>query len=464
MGAIWCPYAAYRLTLVIPLLKPIFMKDLLQGKKILFTTLPADGHFNPLTSLAKYLQAAGVDVRWYTWPLFKDKLEKLAIYHYPFQEALDTNGQNLDELFPDRKSVVDPIEKLNLDMINGLVNRSPEYYADIRAIHDSFPFDLVVADSLFPAIPFVKHKLGVPVVAVGVVPLAENSAGLAPYGMARLPPADEAQRTEYATLRDFAHNVLFKPSIDAFDAMLKKHGMDVPRSAPFNLLIEEADLYLQVGTPGFEYPRADLGDNVRYVGALLPYASEVAEQAWFDERLRQYKEIVLVTQGTVEKDTRKILEPTLQAFLHTDVLVVASTGGSGTGELRDKYASENVIIEDFIPFNQIMPYAGVFVTNGGYGGTLLSIKNRLPLVAAGVHEGKNEVCARIGYFRIGIDLGTETPTPEAIRDGVETVLANATYRENIAKLADEFATYHAEERCAIYITELLQAKSDRANR
>jgi MGT family glycosyltransferase len=440
------------------------MKDLLEGKKILFTTLPADGHFNPLTGLAKYLQAAGADVRWYTSPLFKDKLKKLVIHHYPFVEALDSNGQNLDELFPDRKSVVDPIEKLNLDMINGLVNRSPEYYADIRAIQNSFPFDLVVADSLFPAIPFVKRKLGIPVVAVGVVPLAENSTDLAPYGMARVPAANEVQRTEYEKLQEFAQNVLFKPSIDSFDAMLRKHGMDVAKSVPFNLLIKEADLYLQIGTPGFEYPRTNLGDNVRFVGALLPYDSNAERQPWFDERLRQNKKIVLVTQGTVEKDTWKILEPTLTAFRHTDVLVVASTGGSGTGELREKYAAENVIIEDFIPFDQIMPYAGVFVTNGGYGGTLLSIKNRLPLVAGGVHEGKNEVCARIGYFKIGIDLGTETPTPEAIREGVETVLADVTYRKNIIRLADEFATYHAEERCAGYIAGLLQAKVDRANR
>ncbi len=439
------------------------MNETLKGKKILFTTLPADGHFNPLTGLAKYLQAAGGDVRWYTSPLFGSQLKKLGIPHYSFHKALDTNAQQLDELFPDRKSVVDPVEKLNLDMINGLVDRSPEYYADIQEIYQSFPFDLVVADSLFPAIPFVRAMMRVPVVAVGVVPLAETSTDLAPYGMARPPAADDAQRAEYAMLRDFAQNVLFKPSIEAFDATLNKYGMVIPKSAPFNLLIKEADLYLQIGTPGFEYPRTDLGDNVRFVGALLPYASAAGKPAWFDERLRQYRKVVLVTQGTVEKDTRKILEPTLTAFRDTDVLVVASTGGSGTSQLRSTYGAGNVIIEDFIPFDQVMPYAGVFVTNGGYGGTLLSIKNRLPLVTAGVHEGKNEVCARIGYFRIGIDLGTETPTPEAIRDAVEAVLANGDYRENISRLAGEFASYQAEERCAGFIAGLLAAKADRAN-
>jgi UDP:flavonoid glycosyltransferase YjiC (YdhE family) len=175
--------------------------------------------------------------------------------------------------------------------------------------------------------------------------------------------------------------------------------------------------------------------------------------------MRHYQKVVLVTQGTVEKDTRKILEPALIAFRDSDVLVVVATGGSGTYELREKYAAANVIIEDFIPFDRVMPFASVFVTNGGYGGTLLSIKNRLPMVAAGVHEGKNEVCKRIGYFKLGIDLGTETPDAPAIRLAVEEVLADPTYRENVTRLADEFATYHAEERCAGYIAGLLRAQA-----
>ncbi len=435
------------------------MKESLKGKKILFTTLPADGHFNPLTGLAKYLEAAGCDVRWYTSPVFKAKLKKLGIPHYVFQKALDTNGQNLDEHFPARKAMQDPVEKLNFDMINGLVNRSSEYYADMRDIYKSFPFNLVVADSLFPAIPFVKSKLRVPVVAVGVVPLAETSVDLAPYGMAIAPASDGAQRAEHEKLRDFAESVLFKPSIDAFDDTLKAHGINVPKSVPFDLLIRQADLYLQIGTPGFEYPRTDLSANVRFVGALLPYSVGTEREIWPDERMRHYQKVVLVTQGTVEKDTRKILEPALIAFRDSDVLVVVATGGSGTYELREKYAAANVIIEDFIPFDRVMPFASVFVTNGGYGGTLLSIKNRLPMVAAGVHEGKNEVCKRIGYFKLGIDLGTETPDAPAIRLAVEEVLADPTYRENVTRLADEFATYHAEERCAGYIAGLLRAQA-----
>ena len=35
------------------------------GIKILFASVPADGHFNPMIRLAKHMQKSGYDVRWY---------------------------------------------------------------------------------------------------------------------------------------------------------------------------------------------------------------------------------------------------------------------------------------------------------------------------------------------------------------------------------------------------------------
>src|SRR5690606_29541039 len=109
--------------------------------------------------------------------------------------------------------------------------------------------------------------------------------------------------------------------------------------------------------------------------------------------------------------------------------------------------SDNIIIEDFIPFDDVMPYIDCFVTNGGYGGTLLSIHNQVPMVAAGINEGKIEVCSRIGYFQYGINLATETPAIQDIRKAVEDVFNNDQYKSNIVTLHEEFAKYNALELC-----------------
>lgn len=42
------------------------IKAQLQGKKILFATVPAEGHINPLTDLARFLKISGCDVRLHT--------------------------------------------------------------------------------------------------------------------------------------------------------------------------------------------------------------------------------------------------------------------------------------------------------------------------------------------------------------------------------------------------------------
>ncbi|SDG63748.1 glycosyltransferase [Chitinophaga filiformis] len=427
----------------------------LKGKKILFGTVPADGHFNPLTGLAKHLQASGCDVRWYASPLFTKKLEKLGIHHYPFVKALDLNQDNLGTVLPQRALIEDPAAKLDFDMIEVFAKRGPEYYEDIKEIYQSFPFDIMIADSVFTAIPFVKSLMNIPVLSIGIVPLAENSVDLAPYGMALPPATNEAEKAKYAELRELMTTVVFKKSTDTYDDILNSYNIPHERSFLFDLLIREATSYLQIGTPSFEYERSDIGKNVRFVGALMAY-SERQQTPWFDERLKKYKKVVLLTQGTVERDINKLIIPTLEAFKGSDVLVVTATANNQTAALRAQYPQDNIIVEDYIPFDEIMPYTNVYVTNGGYGGTLLSIKHKVPMVAAGIHEGKSEICARIGYFKLGINLVTDTPTSEQVKDAVNKVLADGSYKEHVVRLADEINTYNAIETSAGYVAQLIQ--------
>jgi UDP:flavonoid glycosyltransferase YjiC (YdhE family) len=151
----------------------------------------------------------------------------------------------------------------------------------------------------------------------------------------------------------------------------------------------------------------------------------------------------------------KLVIPTLEAFKGSDYLVVAATAGSRTQELRDRYPQANLVIEDFVDFNYLMPYADVYVTNGGYGGVMLGITHQLPIVAAGVHEAKNEITARVGYFKVGIDLKTERPTPAQVRKSVAEVLTDPVYRQNVTRLSEELAQYDANALCAKYFAEVL---------
>ncbi|MEO8406423.1 MAG: glycosyltransferase, partial [Chitinophagaceae bacterium] len=378
----------------------------LTGKKILFANFPADGHFNPLTGLAIHLKEAGADVRWYTSRTYAEKLVKLEIKHYPFKKAVEIDANNFDEVFPGRNKHKSQIAKLKFDIIHAFIERGPEYYEDIQEVYKEFPFELMIADCAFTGIPFIKELMRIPVIAIGVFPLTESSKDLPPAGLGMEPSHSFTGMIKEAVMRVVTKQVIFRAPDKVLHRQFARYKIHHNNEGVFDMLIQKSDFLLQIGTPGFEYKRSDMSKHVHFLGALLPYRAPAGGKHWFDKRLNEYERVVLVTQGTVEKDIVKLLVPTLEAFKGSNHLVVCTTGGSRTEELRKRFPQENLIIEDFIPFGDIMPYADVYITNGGYGGVMLGIENELPQVVAGIHEGKNEINARIGYFKLGVNLKT----------------------------------------------------------
>jgi hypothetical protein len=49
-----------------------------------------------------------------------------------------------------------------------------------------------------------------------------------------------------------------------------------------------------------------------------------------------------------------------------------------------------------------MPYVHVYITSGGYGGTLLSIHNPVPIVATGLHECKMKFVPVLAILTMGL--------------------------------------------------------------
>ncbi|CAM4061340.1 hypothetical protein SAMN06265348_102130 [Pedobacter westerhofensis] len=169
------------------------------------------------------------------------------------------------------------------------------YFEDIKDIYDSFAFDLIIVDGLYPSIPFIKHKLNIPVVSIGVVPLAEDSVDTAPYGYALPPAENEETRETYTALYQKAPD-RYKAATAYFETLFIQYDIPFTRTTMENRLVKESDLFLQIDAPEFEYSRSDIGKNVHFVGALLPYAVDQHQQPWFDERLKKYDKIILVTQ------------------------------------------------------------------------------------------------------------------------------------------------------------------------
>jgi UDP:flavonoid glycosyltransferase YjiC (YdhE family) len=416
------------------------------GTRVLMANFPADGHFQPLTGIAVYLKSIGCDVRWYTSVKYQDKINKLGIHFYGLQSAMDFGADpDIDKVFPERSKYKSQVGKLKFDLVHAFILRGPEYYVDLKNIYNEFAFEVLIADIAFTGIPFVKDLMKIPVAGVSVFPLPETSKDLAPMGLG-IPPSNSALgKLKQSLLRFIADKVLFAHPNKVMRETLKKYGIDTGNLGIFDVGIKFSTIVLQSGTPGFEYYRSDMSSHVHFVGPLLPYSKISSDKKWFDPKLKEYSKVVLITQGTVERDVTKLIIPALEAFKDSDVLVIVTTGGSDTDKIRKQYPYRNIIIEDYIPFNEVMPYSDVYITNGGYGGVLLSFQNGLPIVGAGIHEGKNEINARIGYLKLGINCKTERPSPDQLKKAVYQVLDNPIYKQNVKTLCTEFKTYDSNK-------------------
>jgi len=80
----------------------------------------------------------------------------------------------------------------------------------------------------------------------------------------------------------------------------------------------------------------------------------------------------------------------------------------------------------------------VFITNGGYGSVNQAMSFGVPLVCAGLTEHKADVNVRVGWSEVGINLETNAPTPQVLRDAVRTVLDTDSYRLRASRMGHEF--------------------------
>lgn len=430
----------------------------METKRILFANVPADGHFNPMTGIAMELKSQGHDVRWYTSKMFGEKLKKLGIPHYPFKKALEVNQFNINDVFPGRKKLKAGVPQLKFDIKNFFVYRAPEYFEDISEIKQEFPFDVFVCDATFTAGQLVRNKLNVPGVGIGISPIMSTSKDLPPYGLGLIPGQSFISRIKQKFLRFAAKKFLFKESTAEYNKILKQYNLPAEKVILFDIPVLRSDIFLQSGTDGFEYERTDMPAKLKFVGPLHAYKK--AEQKEFNypwrDKLNKYRKNILISQGTFEPDHTKLIVPALEALKSEDYLLIVATGHHHTEALRKKYKQDNIIIEDFIDFAFIMPRTELYITNGGYGGTLIAIDHALPMVAAGINEGKNEICARIGYFKLGINLKTEKPSSEKIKKAVTKVFSNPVYKQNVAKLRDEFRGYDTNKLAAHLIVSVIK--------
>jgi UDP:flavonoid glycosyltransferase YjiC (YdhE family) len=433
---------------------------------LLCTAFPSAGHFYPILAIASHIARAGLSEVAFVMPAeFRDSIERAGI------EYIETPGITAEMAAVFQQTAQMPagtdlfIMQMGLVFHGTLARRAARFHEVIKqktASRSTGRQNIVLLEDALslasaPYRYWKAEKTGVesigslPAIGIGVSLLFLESTDVGPLLMGLPPDATASGKLRNRELHRLVRERSGMRALQAsWEAALRdcgcSLGADVPQFRIWNTGYEAYDVVYQMSVPGAEYPMSDIPANVHFAGALPceKIGSDYEYPEWWNEVV-QYREegeskhrIVFVSQGTINSAYEELVLPTIRAFAgRSGVLVVATLGVRGAVLPTSISLPSNVRVVDYMPYDVMLALTDVFVTNSGYGAFTHAIRNGVPMVAAGETEEKKEVALRVAYSGAGVSLGTQTPSLDQVRKGVDEVLESPRYKRRAEELMVE---------------------------
>ncbi|MBB5789529.1 glycosyltransferase [Jiangella mangrovi] len=413
---------------------------------------------NPLPVAARLVER-GHTVLWYAGRAFHERIARTSATPLPYVDAPDFSGQDFFEYFPQFRGRSGP-KVIGDAFAQVFVGHAPQRVADLRRITAAHPVDAMLTEGLSYGVGMVSELEGIPWATFADGPLPFEDPDTPPFGPGLLPMRGPAGRLRNRLIRAAAGRLIFRDAERVYDEV--RAGLGLPPDPGSALQAGPSPLlHLQACTPSFEYPRRHLPAHIHWIGALRPDPRPWDPPAWWDELGVDgvdgagRRPVVHVTQGSLRPDPAELVLPAVRGLADEPVTVVVTTGGASRADL-ERAAGEplpaNCLVMPWIPYDELLARADVFVTNGGYTGVTLALAHGVPIVQAGTTEEKAENAARIQWSGVGLRLGKTHPAPSKVRAAVRRVLDEPSFRTAARRVQAEMSAHDA----AVESAELLE--------
>ncbi|KAJ5091584.1 UDP-Glycosyltransferase/glycogen phosphorylase [Penicillium alfredii] len=292
-------------------------------------------------------------------------------------------------------------------------------------------------------------------------PLVLSSVDTAPFGPGLPPDSSVEGRARNAAMYASMKDLLADLTGYGNTVYGRLGATEKATGSLFDLWTTAGDITLQPCSPSLEYPRSDLPSTIRFIGGTPPNKVSLSTSlpAWWGEleinkQASDPKKVVFITQGTVAIDYDMLLIPAIQALAdRDDVFVIAVLGAKGA-KLDGFEVPVNAKVVDYLSYDAVLTYADAFVTNGGYGSFMHGVMHGVPMVMAGTTQDKAEVSMRGEWAGIAVNLRTDTPSREALRDGVDRILADSKFKIRCSEIQQENEELNCIAQVEKIITEM----------
>uniref|UniRef100_A0A3B3BRN9 UDP-glucuronosyltransferase n=1 Tax=Oryzias melastigma TaxID=30732 RepID=A0A3B3BRN9_ORYME len=302
-------------------------------------------------------------------------------------------------------------------------------------------FDLLLSDPIYPGSDLVADILGLPVVfslRFSLVNNWERYCGQLPAPPSFV-PGSMSKLTDKMDFSDRVWNFLFYALNDVvqeqyFWARIDKYYSEV-RGTPTNAcqMMGRADIWLMRTYWDFEFPRPFL-PNFKFVGGIhcrpakpLPKDMEEFVQSSGDAG------IVVFTLGSMIKNiTASKANMIASALAQIPQKVVWRYSGK-----KPETLGPNTKLFDWIPQNDLLghPKTRAFITHGGTNGIYEAIYHGVPMVGIPMFGDQPDNMNHMKAKGAAEILNLNFMTTEELRDTINTVVTDKSYKENAMRLS-----------------------------
>lgn len=417
---------------------------------LVFGATPVDGHTYPLIRIAEDLTRRGFEITFIGGDQFEPAITKMGARHVSIRPLINP------KIVAEREAIPAGLPRLLWDIKHVFTGETPHRWEVLKGVLEDIRADdgerevIVMPETCFMGANPISLGAPLPkgyttrpkVINLQPIPYMATSIDTAPFGPGLPPDSTESGRARNQFMNQMMVGGPFAEVIAHQDQVLKELGATeiLEPQIPFHHWMLMHDLNLQLCPPSLEYDRSDMPSNVKFAGCLTPkpIPADFACPAWWDDVKRGDRRIVAVTQGTIAREASSLIIPTIYALSdRDDLLVVVILGEKGAVLPDDMTIPYNTRVIDYLPYDILLPYASVFVMNAGYGGFLHGVSNGVPMVLAGESEDKPEIAARGEWSGVAVNLRTGRPTPDLVREGVERVLSEDSFKKRVEEIKAE---------------------------
>ncbi len=370
--------------------------------RIVFFCIPAHGHTNPTLGVVRELVSRGHEVLYYSYNVMREKIEStgatfVSCDDYDMEQKLSPK---------DAVRVGKDLAFSTKILVDTTLSLDDKVCADMEKLQP----DCIVADSMAVWGKAVALKLGIPFVSsTTTFAFNQHSAKIMKQSVGEL------------------FRMIF--SMGKIGREIKRvQDKGYPVKSVLDIIQNDENTHTVVYTsPEFQPCAETFTDKYAFVGpSIRPAQSEI-------EKTKE--KLVYISMGTVNNDMLPFYKKCIAALGQTDYQVILSVGNLVSVEQFGELP-ENVKIFSSVDQIAVLQKADVFLSHCGMNSVNESLFFSVPLVMLPQTPEQGGVATRVAQLGAGKKL--EKTDAEEIRKAVEEVLANSSYKENAARIAEGF--------------------------